>query len=61
VIALALACFVAAQPAALAGDNGCKVTYDGGSLPDTKSETGVSFRTCSVKRLPVSTFCALTF
>jgi hypothetical protein len=40
-IALALACFVAAQPAAFAGDNGYKVTYDGGSLPDTKSGTGV--------------------
>jgi hypothetical protein len=33
-------CF--ALPAALlAGDNGYKVTYDGGSLPDTKSGTGV--------------------
>jgi len=27
--------------AALAGDNSYKVTYDGGSLPDTKSGTGV--------------------
>jgi CxxC motif-containing protein (DUF1111 family) len=27
--------------AGLAGDNGYKVTYDGGSIPDTKSGTGV--------------------
>jgi len=39
--ALALACFVTTQPAAFAGDNGYKVTYDGGSLPDTKSGTGI--------------------
>ncbi len=38
-IAIAL-CF--ALPAvSLAGDNGYKVTYDGGSLPDTKSGSGV--------------------
>jgi len=38
---LALALCLALPIAALAGDNGYKVTYDGGSLPDAKAGTGM--------------------
>ena len=38
---LAIALCFAIPVASLAGDNGYKVTYDGGSLPDTKSGTSV--------------------
>jgi CxxC motif-containing protein (DUF1111 family) len=38
---LALVLCVAIPIAALAGDNGYKVTYDGGSLPDAKAGTGM--------------------
>ena len=39
--ALALLLCIAIPAAAFAGDNSYKVTYDGGSLPDTKSGTGL--------------------
>lgn len=38
---LAVVLCVAIPVAALAGDNGYKVTYDGGSLPDAKAGTGM--------------------
>jgi hypothetical protein len=38
---LAVFLCIALPIALFAGDNGYKVTYDGGSLPDTKSGTGV--------------------
>lgn len=38
---LAVALCFALPAVSLAADNGYKVTYDGGSLPDTKSGTGV--------------------
>ncbi len=38
---LAVALCIAIPVAVFAGDNGYKVTYDGGSLPDTKTGTGV--------------------
>jgi len=39
--ALALVLCIALPVAMFAADNGYKVTYDGGSLPDTKSGTGM--------------------
>ena len=39
--ALAAVLCIAIPLAMFAGDNGYKVTYDGGSLPDTKSGTGM--------------------
>lgn len=38
---LAVALCIAIPLAVFAGDNGYKVTYDGGSLPDTKTGSGV--------------------
>jgi hypothetical protein len=38
---LAILLCLALPTVAIASDNGYKVTYDGGSLPDTKSGTGV--------------------
>jgi hypothetical protein len=38
---LAVLLCIAIPTALLAGDNGYKVTYDGGSLPDTKTGAGV--------------------
>lgn len=38
---LAVVLSLAIPIVALAGDNGYKVTYDGGSVPDVKSGTGV--------------------
>ena len=40
-VAIVLVCLLAPGPMAFAGDNSYKVAYDGGSLPDIKSGTGV--------------------
>jgi len=40
-VLLALVLSLLVPATAVAGDNGYKVTYDGGSLPDTKSGTGM--------------------